>query len=400
MKENVYRKHLLISVIYFGIAAVLGVLLRSYPIFSFGFNYRYVVHAHSHIALLGWVYIALTTLLHYCFVDIGAAGKSYKRIFWGTQITLIGMLFTFPFQGYALFSIIFSTLFLIVSYIYTYHFWKNIDSKYKHSKSLLCAKAALIYMAISSLGPWALGAIMSALGAQSVWYRLSIYLYLHFQYNGWMMLALVGLIVYAIEQHGQELPNKMFTRFFWTLNTGVVLTFFLSTLWTEPTLWLNILGGLGALAQFYAFALLWALIKNKARKLFFSKVQKLFLISVVILGCIKIMLQFITAFPYFAQMATNYLDLTIGYLHLTFLGVISLGLFLLMDYYQLFRISKKSFLWYFSGFVLTESLIFYKGFAAWLQWTVFKEYLSVLTICSLLILLGLISMIIQNQRKT
>ena len=80
MKENLYHKHIRIAVIYFGIAAALGILLRSYSIFSFEFNYRYMVHAHSHIALLGWVYVALTTLLHLCFVDKDTASRNYKRI--------------------------------------------------------------------------------------------------------------------------------------------------------------------------------------------------------------------------------------------------------------------------------------------------------------------------------
>lgn len=65
MKHKSYQLHIQIAVIYFLVAALLGLLLRSYPIFAFDFNYRFVVHAHSHIALLGWVYVALTTLLHY-----------------------------------------------------------------------------------------------------------------------------------------------------------------------------------------------------------------------------------------------------------------------------------------------------------------------------------------------
>ncbi|MCK0162139.1 hypothetical protein [Allomuricauda sp. F6463D] len=399
MKDNLYHKHVRIAVIYFGIAALLGVLLRSYSIFSFEFNYKYIVHAHSHIALLGWVYVALTTLLHYCFIK-KPASKSYKKIFWATQITLIGMLLTFPFQGYALFSIIFSTLFLIVSYIYAHHFWKNIDPKYKHLKSVLCAKTALIYMVISSIGPWALGAIMSTLGAQSIWYRLSIYFYLHFQYNGWMILALVGLFIYGMEQRGWELSQRSFAPFFWSLNTGIVLTFFLSTLWTEPTRWLYILGGFGAILQLYAFILLWMMVKNKDTALFTTKIQQFVFRLVIILGAIKIMLQLLTALPYFARMATTYLDLTIGYLHLTFLGVISLGLFLLMDYSQLFRISKTTLAWYLFGFLFTEVLIFYKGLAAFLQWDIFNHYSSILTICSLLILFGLLGMIKQNLSKS
>lgn len=399
MKDNLYHKHVRIALIYFGIAALLGVLLRSYPIFSFEFNYRYMVHAHSHIALLGWVYVALTTLFHYCFIKKETASKSYKKIFWATQITLIGMLLTFPFQGYALFSIIFSTLFLIISYTYAHHFWKNIDPKDKSRISLRCAKAALIYMVISSIGPWALGAIMSTLGAQSIWYRLSIYFYLHFQYNGWMILALVGLFIYGMEQRGWELSQKSFAPFFGVLNTGIVLTFFLSTLWTEPTLWLYILGGFGAILQLYAFILLWMTVKNKDTQLFNTNIQQFVFRLVIILGAIKIILQLLTALPYFARMATTYLDLTIGYLHLTFLGIISLGLFLLMDYLQLFRISKTTLLWYLAGFLLTEVLIFYKGFAAFLQRDIFIQYPSILAMCSLLIFLSLMGMVIQNHRK-
>ncbi|WP_459414396.1 hypothetical protein [Flagellimonas marinaquae] len=180
-----YGKHVRLGLVYFCLAALLGVLLRSFPMLGFQFNYRYVVHAHSHIALLGWVYVGLTTLLHLCFVESKNSSVVYKRIFRCTQGTLIGMLLTFPFTGYALFSIIFSTLFLIVSYVYVYHFWKNIKPELKQSKGLQCAKAALLYLVVSSIGPWALGAIMNTLGAQSIWYRLAIYFYLHFQYNGW-----------------------------------------------------------------------------------------------------------------------------------------------------------------------------------------------------------------------
>lgn len=397
MKHKSYQSHLLIAMVYFLVAAILGMLLRSHPIFAFDFNYRFVVHAHSHIALLGWVYVALTTLLHYCFVEKDAINRRYKRIFWCTQGTLIGMLLTFPFQGYALFSIIFSTLFLIVSYVYVYHFWKNIDPKYKYSKGLQCVKMALIYMVISSLGPWALGAIMNTLGAQSIWYRLAIYFYLHFQYNGWMILALVGLFFYVWEQRGLEIHQKTFARFFLSLNLGIVFSFFLSTLWTNPASSLYVMAGLGAVAQCYAFVLLWGMFKNKITKLSFSKVQYSLFITVLVLIWIKIVLQLLSVLPYFANMAVNYIDFTIGYLHLTFLGVVSIGLFLFMDYFKLFLISKKSYLWYFLGFLITEALIFYRGMAAWLQWNIFNGHLEILALLTLLIPFGIAMILIENR---
>jgi hypothetical protein len=365
---------------------------------SFDFSYRYVVHAHSHIALLGWVYVALTTLLHFCFVK-NASNSTYQRIFWGTQATLIGMLLTFPFQGYALFSIIFSTLFLIASYTYTYYFWKNIAPIHKESNGLKCVKAALIYMVISSFGPWVLGAVMNTLGAQSIWYRLSIYFYLHFQYNGWMLLALLGLFLFVLEQRGHIIPKKGFGRFFKMINFGIIFTFFLSTLWTEPSPWLYVLGGIGAITQIVAFLLYWAHTKNGIEKLSLTNLQRQLLYTVVVLTCVKVVLQLITVVPYFALLTTKYLDFTIGYLHLTFLGVISFGLFFFMHYFGLVRVSKSSCALYMVGFLLTEVLIFFKGFSAWLQWNVFTGYALALVLCSLFIFLGLMVMVFHNRNK-
>ncbi|MEC7772870.1 MAG: hypothetical protein VX798_16945 [Bacteroidota bacterium] len=399
MKDKVYRHHLRIAVIYFCVAAVLGLLLRSYPIFSFRFNYRYMVHTHSHIALLGWVYVALTTLLHYGFVEKQSVSKRYKQLFWGTQGTLIGMLLTFPFQGYALFSIIFSTLFLIMSYFFTYHFWKNIDPKLKDSKGLKCVKTALVFMVVSSIGPWVLGIIMNTIGAQSIWYRLSIYFYLHFQYNGWMILALIGLFIYALEQRGLEIPNKSFNRFFLSLNLGIVFTFFLSTLWTDPPTVFYILSGIGAISQLYALTYFWSHTKNDVTVLSLSRTQSGILKVGVALGLIKVMLQLLTVIPFFTRMAATYLDFTIGYLHLTLLGVISLGLFFFMDYFGLMNISKKSYLWYVSGFILSEILIFYKGLFAWIGTSPFYGNTEVLALSYIPIPMSLVIILIQNRSK-
>ncbi|SFB97916.1 hypothetical protein SAMN04487891_104163 [Flagellimonas taeanensis] len=400
MKDSIHQRHIRVAISYFAMAALLGVLLRFYPIFSFGFNYRYMVHAHSHIALLGWVYVALTTLIHYCFMEKGTSDKKYTRIFWFTQVSLVGMLLTFPFQGYALFSIFFSTLFLIMSYVFFHYFSRNSDPKFRHGNSLRCIKAALWYMVISSLGPWALGIIMGTLGAQSIWYRLAIYFYLHFQYNGWMLLALIGLFLFAMERRDMVIPKKSFMWFFWILNAGVVLTFFLSTLWIEPSPLLYVLAGIGAIAQGCGLVLLWAMAKNDIKVLPLSKLQALLMKTAVFLVFIKIALQLLTALPYFARIATMYLDLTIGYLHMTFLGMISIGLFFLVDYFGLFVISKKAYQWYFWGFLVTEILIFYKGFAAWVQWPIFNGYVEILALVSLSILCGLLLLMALNRNRT
>jgi len=386
------KPHIKVALAYFLIAALLGVLLRSFPSIDIPFNYRYIVHTHSHIALLGWVYLALTTLIYKLFVQSSMTDRKYRRIFWATQLSLIGMLLTFPFTGYALFSIVFSTLFLFVSYWFFWFFKMHARREFRKTNAYSCIVAALWYLVISSLGPWALGGIMGTLGAESVWYRLAIYFYLHFLYNGWMIMALVGLFFYVLELRHIRMSPTNFRKFFWGINFGIVLSFFLSTLFAEPSVLLYLMGGAGAIFQLFAFILLARFLfpyGNRLRTMC-SKWQWIFLWIVAVLLVLKMGLQLLTAFPYFSDLAATFLNFTVGYLHLTFLGVVTIALFFLLDYFGMLYISKTAFVLYFMGFVVTEALIFYKGIAGWRGFPVFEAYYNTLAVGSLLIPLSLI----------
>lgn len=386
------KNHIHIALGYFIVAAFLGVLLRSFYSFEIPINYKFIVHGHSHIALLGWVYMALTTLLYTLFLAHKDLVLKYRRIFWFTQITLMGMLVTFPFQGYALFSIIFSTLFLFASYWFFWFFRKYARPEIKKSGSYQCINAALWYMVISSLGPWVLGAVMKTLGAESIWYRLAIYFYLHFQYNGWMILALLGLLLYVFERQGIATPKRMFQRFFLSMNGGIILTYSLSTLWLRPSAIFYLLGGIGALLQLLALIVLIRFIKDHLNDSGFTGFQLKILKIGASLLFLKMGLQIVSSVPYFANLASTILDFAIGYLHLTFLGVVTLGLFLFLDFFGLLKIPKTSLRLYVIGFVFTEGLIFYKGIAAWLHFGIFKGYFEGLALGSFLILISLVTM--------
>ncbi len=386
------KLHTKIALAYFLIAAILGVALRSFTLIEIQADYKFIVHTHSHIALLGWVYLALTSLLYQLYLGDSGLDKKYRNLFWFTQLTLMGMLVTFPFQGYALFSIIFSTLFLFASYWFAWFFLKNIPITFKKTNSYKCMRAALWYLVVSSLGPWFLGVIMNTLGAESVWYRLAIYFYLHFQYNGWMLLVLVGSFFYVMELERVTVSDKLFKRFFWSLNLGIVLSFFLSTLFAQPSLFLNVLGGVGALSQILAFGILIKAVTDIWGKLdsLVPSFPRGLLITATILLVVKMILQLLTAIPYFADLAATILDFTIGYLHWTFLGVITIGLFFFLDYSKLLRITRRAYLLYFVGFLAMEALIFYKGIVAWQGFELFPHYFEVLAMVSLSIPLSLI----------
>ena len=394
------KLHIRTAFAYFLMAALLGVVLRSFPSIEIPIDYKFIVHTHSHIALLGWVYVALTTLIYRLFVQSPLKDKKYCRIFWFTQLSLVGMLFTFPFTGYALFSIIFSTFFLFASYWFFWFFRKHAKRELKKTNAYTCITAALWYLVLSSLGPWTLGAIMNTLGTESVWYRLAIYFYLHFLYNGWMIMALFGLFFYLLEQRQIQPSKNAFQKFFWGINLGIVLSFFLSTLFAKPSIILNVLGGVGAVFQLLALILLVRFLfpyRTRLRSIL-SKLQWNLLKAVFVLLSVKMILQLLTAFPYFANMAATVLDFTIGYLHWTFLGVVTIALFFLLDYFKLIWISGKAYIVYFLGFMVTELLIFYKGLAVWQSFSIFEGYFEALAVGSLLIPLGLIVMMMRKKR--
>ncbi len=381
------KKHTNIALGYFFLAALLGIFLRLFFVTSIPANYRFIVHTHSHIALLGWVYVALTTLIYHLYFSGTGKAPVYRRIFWFTQFTLLGMLLSFPFQGYALFSIIFSTLFLIASYFFAWFVIKHIPEHHKSTWSFRCVKAAIWYMVFSSIGPWALGGIMSTLGSTSIWYKLAIYFYLHFQYNGWFILALTGFLFYFLEKHDLMPGKKTLKKFFFLINSSILLTFFLSVLWTKPHFIYYLLAGAGAIVQVWAFFHLFRILKKRAGELkkIFSPFTGFLLKLTAVLLLAKILMQLLSGIPFFADLAFRYNDFVIGYLHWVFLGVVSIALFAFQKATNLLKVSSPVFGIYFTGFILSEILLFYRGSALWLRLPFFGDHFTTLLIVSSLL---------------
>lgn len=392
------KKHTTIAMIYFFIIALSGLILRAFPVFYIPVNYKFLVHTHSHIALLGWVYTALITLIYLIFLNSQKVSKKYQIIFWSTQVTILGMLFSFPFTGYALFSIIFSTLFLLASYWFVLFFFKNTPASKKKSHSYKLIRASLWYMVISSIGPWALGIIMNTAGSGSPWYKNAIYFFLHFQYNGWFIVALCGILLYIFEKRSFILPEKTFRQFYYLLNTGVIFTFFLSILWMKPNAVFYLLALTGGILQLFAFGLLFREILSKGL-VAFRKLPPLVIFSlrtVLILLVFKLIAQVLGAFPVISKTVFTNLDLVISYIHWVFLGIVSLSLFGFLFYFDLLKL-KSIFLYiYLAGFFLTEALIFSRGIVS-ISGMGDISYFSIMIALSSIIIFIAITGILINQ---
>lgn len=394
------KKQVFIALGYFLLASSLGILLRLFPITNVDAAYKYILHTHSHIALLGWVYVGLTSLIFHLFIKKNEQ-KKMKLVFWATQITILGMLFSFPFTGYAIISIIFSTLFLICSYWF-YFLFKKYNNLKKQSYVYKFINTSLLFMTLSSIGPWALGMIMNTLGNTSSLYKNAIYFYLHFQYNGWFLFCLLGLFFYFLETIKIKVENNLIASFYKLMVLSCILTLFLSFLWTKPNITIYFLAGLGGIIQLFALGKFYKIIvtyKSKISK-HISIYKVWFLKFILLLFASKITLQLLTAFPYFSEIAALVKDFVISYLHLVFLGVTSLSIFFFLRQNKLIKLPKFWIIIYLLGFAFSELLITLKGLNNWLDFPIINNYFTILVIVSALIPIGILGIFISNIKTT
>lgn len=386
------RKLVLVCLLNFLVAGLLGLALRYFFIQSLPINYRFLTHAHSHTAMLGWVYLMLFLLIVHQFIpDIKPI---YYRLFWITQIAVLGMVLSFPFQGYAAISITFSSLHIFCSYYFVRLIWKNHRVKSKVIGHLL--KASLLFMLLSTIGVWCLGPAAATLGQASAFFQIAIQFFLHFQFNGWFLLAVLALF---LNQFDVEF-NSLYKRFFWSLISGTILTFALPISWFayHPILlWLN---GLGVLLQLLALYYFIQLLKPHWNPFWsqISSLSKLMYRLALICFLLKIILQSSSILPAVAKMAYQYHNFVIGFIHLTMLGVVTgfLFSFLIQDksltaYNLNLRLAIYSFL---IGFVGTEILLFGQGWFYYLDFGMVPHYYLLLFISSFFLPLGILLFIL------
>ena len=130
-KMNSLQSWIICCFFNFLIAAIMGLVMRFNYLFSLeGINYIYLLHAHSHVAMLGWAYLMIYSLVVYFFIPKDKSTKPvYNQLFWSTQLSVIGMMISFPIQGYALFSIVFSTLHILLSYVFCWLVWSDCKNE-------------------------------------------------------------------------------------------------------------------------------------------------------------------------------------------------------------------------------------------------------------------------------
>lgn len=385
------KKLVIVCLLNFLVAALMGLALRFSFIESIGLNYRYLTHAHSHIAMLGWVYLMLYVFIIHYFVP--EKKPIYNRLFWLTQFAVIGMMFSFPFQGYGVISITFSTLHIVCSYYFVYLIWKH--HKTKSVVTTLLLRASLLFMLLSTVGVWCLGPAVGMLGKASAFYQIAIQFFLHFQFNGWFLIVVIAIFFHLLNVKN----SKLFRQFFWLLILSTILTFSLPVQWFAPhnaLLWIN---GIGIILQVVTLYMFLKIIKPKLETLIKKETKLLFYLLHFAILCfiLKVLFQLLSILPEFSQVVYEHRNFVIGFIHLLMLGVISGFLFSFILKQDLLSSSRTLYLGIFSfllGFILTEILLLIQGFKFYFGSGMLSNYYMFLFLFSILLPLGILLLLL------
>ncbi|GGH41968.1 membrane protein [Mangrovimonas yunxiaonensis] len=380
------KKLIVTCLINFLIAALLGLLLRLAFIAPVAINFRYLVHAHSHVAMLGWVYLMLFILITHYFVP--EKKRFYNRLFWVTQFAVIGMLCSFPFQGYAAVSITFSTLHIFCSYVFAYRVWKDLKTDSPLVRKMI--HWALLFMVLSTLGVWCLGPAVGLMGKASAFYQIAIQFFLHFQFNGWFVFATMAILFYQMH----IAPSRTSKRFVQLLIAATICTMALPIQWFAPHWSLYYINALGSVLQLVALIYFLKLIKQPFKAAITKRQKTIKALYVFSLSCfvLKLALQMVAVFPQFTQTLINHKNFIIGFIHLMMLGVISGFLFAFLVFSNTIKPSKLLNLGVYGfliGIILTEILLAYQGGLFYFGIGMLPYYYQLLFIFSIFLPVGI-----------
>jgi hypothetical protein len=392
-----------LSLVNLCIVALLGFTLRSKILFSLPLiNYRNFLSAHSHFAFAGWAGLGLITLLIF---DILPAEKANKKIYqWllaAFEISSLGMAFTFPFQGYAFLSILFSTSYIFTSVAFAIVFLKHLFQSSVHRNIKLLSICAIASFIISYLGTLGLVYILLSHSGNSILYRDSIYVFLHFQYNGFFTLSVFALFFNMLYKKGVN--DKFVNRFVFYLCLSIIPTMFLALLWHNSYLFYGI-GFLGCVLNFITLIYFTRLLSSlEKRKLFTYRFAYILCIFSFLSFGIKMCLQIGTIIPQLANAVYGDRPIIIGFLHLVFLGFVTfymLGNFIESAY---FTLNKRliSFPFYLFSFAIiyNEALLMIQGLGILFK-TNNHLYSVLLWTASILLFLGAASILIARYAGT
>lgn len=376
-----------VAVAFFFIASLFGLTMRYLFVgeLPFSVGYKYILHAHSHVALMGWAFTVISGALLFLFTPGTSRRNLYKGVLAGSAVAGLGMAVAFPLQGYGAWSIGFSTLHLFMTYLFAYGFLRDLRSGVQDDASKL-ARWGVYWMLISTVGLWAIGPVGATLGKLHPVYFMCVQFFLHFQLNGWLTFGVLALLMRHLAQDGE--PVKLPGHAFWILQLSLLLTYALSVTWSNPIPALFFFNSIGVLLQAVAFYLILRPIV-KALSFSWSETDWKRWLLVAGIGCIvlKVLVHVAVALPVVATISYTIKNFVIGFIHLVVIGSVSLsvaGVLLRRGLLPDGAVARYGWQMLLTAFIVTELMLMVQGLMLWMGKGFFPNYHLVLFLASIM----------------
>lgn len=367
-KQKVGQSYLIWGLWLFLIAALLGTSMRLFWVVDLPFfEYTNVLHAHSHLAMLGWGFTVICTLFIFFLKGHIQQPKAYCRLLMANVLVCLVMTIAFILKGYTILSISLLTAHLLIAYRLGFLLLKDLNKLANQTASLL-GRWAIYWMFISTAGVWLLPVVIVNFGKLDPMYFASIEFFLHLQFNGWFVYAILAFLVLTLERKGVLL--NISKREFWLLQLSLILTYGLPVFWSYPIPVLSYLNGLGVVIQLLVLGKILFPLAKKWRVSNSDKLEigdRLVWIGIVSL-LIKTGIQFTLILPSFLEASSEIRQFFVGFIHLIMLGVFtltSLGVCIRFEVIPPNKLSELGLTMLVVGFISTELILFVQGLLLW-----------------------------------
>jgi len=391
---NFAKIFILVSLVNFFIAACLGLTMRYAFVWGSGsMNYKNIMYAHSHMALLGWIYLILSILLIKAFAT-DTNSKRFTLIFSFVEICILLVALSLFVTGYSHLSMVLLLLFILLSYIPLYKLWKNSSSKL--DANILLLRTSIGCYIISTIGLLVMFLILFTRNFIDLYY-IAIQFFLHFQMNGWLLFAALSLFFHQLKQLNIEYSEPLFKQFYYLLITSTLLTFALAVSWAKPNLFIFAVNSLGVILQLLALAIFFKMIRKGILKKFASSLDTFpkWMYGFAFISFVgKVVIQSIVFFPKIAVVSYTIRLYVLGFIHLITIGMITfftLGYSFVSGYISYKNVlSRTGWIIVLAAFITTELLLFGQGTLVWFGYGYMSQYHEAIFISSILFPIGIL----------
>lgn len=385
------RKWLIIGFSIFLCAGLLGLTMRYIFVTEVPFlKYKNIMHAHSHIAMMGWAFMLVAAGIMYFFDFEFRLKKVARNTLFLNTIAVIGMTITFILQGYSTESIAFSAMHLFTAYYFGINILIRLRGGRNNTPHRFLRWSIYWYL-ISSLGLLAMGPVSNILGSHHPFYTGSIQFFIHFQFNGWFTFGAMAILTKFLENRGHVI--NITNRIWIVLLLSVALTYLLSVTFSTPLDILFYLNAAGVVLQGIAYTfILKPVIKAIKRVSFNSSVIRFLFILGIGSLVTKVLIQLVVVIPFIAVISYTIHNYVIAFIHLIMLGSITFtvsSLLLQQGIIPLSKIAKTGWITLASGFLITEFILFGQGTLLWMSVGFIPKYYEILFGATILLPLGI-----------